>query len=163
MEFRNAVYSSGDGQQIDMEINHPVYGWIPFTARPDDPEQHGRDLYAEALLGTVAPYVAPEPPPPILTPPKMVSCALRVAVTDGEVSAIGGSFNVMTMIRVDVGTFWVFCLDEITGDEPELVPNNGIHIAITEWSGSEFFIECRDHAGGSLIDPASFGFTLYQF
>jgi hypothetical protein len=61
--FRNPVYSSADGQQIDMEIEHPVCGWIPFTARPDDVEQLGRDLYAVALLGEVGAYVAPPPPP----------------------------------------------------------------------------------------------------
>ena len=41
---------------IDMEIDHPVFGWIPFTASPADPEEYGRNLHAEALL-TAAPYV----------------------------------------------------------------------------------------------------------
>lgn len=59
--FRNPVYSSADGQQIDMEIEHSVYGWIPFTARPDDTEQLGRDLYAEAILGDVGEFVDPAP------------------------------------------------------------------------------------------------------
>jgi hypothetical protein len=36
-----------------MEINHPDYGWIPFTASPNDSEQLGRDLYAEAIAGTL--------------------------------------------------------------------------------------------------------------
>ena len=61
--FRNPVYSSADGQQIDMEIEHPVYGWIPFTARPDDVEQHGRDLFAAAVLDEVSAFSAPEPEP----------------------------------------------------------------------------------------------------
>lgn len=103
------------------------------------------------------------PETPAVSPPKIVSCALRVTIADDEVSAIGGPFNIMTIMRLDVGTFWVFCLDEVTGDQPELVPNNGIHVAISEWSGTDFFIECRDHAGGPLIDPVSFGFILYQF
>lgn len=45
---------------IDMEIDHPVYGWIPFTASPGDPEEHGRELHALALageLGAVAEHV----------------------------------------------------------------------------------------------------------
>lgn len=49
-----------------MEYNHPEYGWIPFTATPDDTEQHGREIYAAALAGEygqVAPYVAPPPEP----------------------------------------------------------------------------------------------------
>lgn len=59
MEFRNCIYNRTG--TIDCEINHPQYGWIPFTASPDDSEEHGRAIYAEAIKGTVAPY---EPPPP---------------------------------------------------------------------------------------------------
>lgn len=47
---------------IDCEINHPVYGWITFTASPDDVEEHGRALFAELVAGThgaIAEYVAP--------------------------------------------------------------------------------------------------------
>jgi hypothetical protein len=50
---------------IDIELDHPIYGWIPFTASPDDP--HGADLYVQAFdgaFGPVAEYVAsPEPVP----------------------------------------------------------------------------------------------------
>jgi len=47
---------------VGMEIEHPIYGWIPFAASPDDVEAHGRDLYARAIageFGVVAPYVKP--------------------------------------------------------------------------------------------------------
>lgn len=47
---------------IDCEINHPKYGWIPFTASPHDPEQHGREIYAAAMagdFGEIAEYVEP--------------------------------------------------------------------------------------------------------
>lgn len=52
---------------IDLEIDHPKYGRIPFTASPDDPE--GAAIYAAALAGEygpIAPYVAPPPPPPMV-------------------------------------------------------------------------------------------------
>ena len=62
--FRNPVYSSADGQQINMEINHPAHGWIPFTASPEDVEELGRALYAEALLEEVGEYIRPVPAPP---------------------------------------------------------------------------------------------------
>lgn len=49
---------------IDIIYAHPVYGEIPFTASPDDPEPLGRALYAKAIegeFGPIAPYtVAPE-------------------------------------------------------------------------------------------------------
>jgi hypothetical protein len=56
--MRNAVYLE-DGR-INCEIEHPQFGWMPFTASPDDPEQHGRDVFAALEASNdVAPYVAP--------------------------------------------------------------------------------------------------------
>jgi len=34
MEYRNAKYIANN--RIDCEIEHPVYGWIPFTCDPND-------------------------------------------------------------------------------------------------------------------------------
>lgn len=58
-EIRNARATATDA--IDVEWNHPQYGWIPFTASPDDAYEHGREIHAQALQGEVAPYVPPEP------------------------------------------------------------------------------------------------------
>jgi hypothetical protein len=44
VEFRNAVRLE-DGR-YDCEIQHPVFGWIPFTADPNDVEGHGRAIWA---------------------------------------------------------------------------------------------------------------------
>lgn len=56
--YRNASYTE-DGS-IDLEVNHPTFGWIPFCARSDDSEQHGVDLF-NRLNGSsdVAAYVPP--------------------------------------------------------------------------------------------------------
>jgi hypothetical protein len=59
IEFRNPTYN-GIGT-IDVEINHPQLGWIPFTASPDDVTEYGPAIYAQAIQGDVAPYVPPEP------------------------------------------------------------------------------------------------------
>lgn len=58
MEARN-VKDNGNGT-LNMEINHPVYGWVPFTASPNDPEPHGRERYARALAGEYG-AIAPGP------------------------------------------------------------------------------------------------------
>ena len=59
IEFRNPV-STADGN-IDMEINHPEFGWIPFTASPNDTEQLGVDLYNAATeKGNIASYTPPQ-------------------------------------------------------------------------------------------------------
>lgn len=60
MQARNPKYNATSS--IDMEIDHPIYGWIPFTASPDDPEQQGKDMYAQAIagdFGAIAAYAAP--------------------------------------------------------------------------------------------------------
>lgn len=46
---------------IDCEVEHPAYGWVPFTASPDDVEAHGRSIYEAALAMGPAEYV----PPPV--------------------------------------------------------------------------------------------------
>lgn len=56
-EIRNAKGNAAG--TIDVEWNHPLYGWIPFTASPDDVTEHGREIYLQALQGPVAPYVVP--------------------------------------------------------------------------------------------------------
>ena len=61
VEAKNPARNQHGG--IDIELNHPVHGWIPFTASPDDVEAHGRAIYEMAErgdFGEVAPYVEPE-------------------------------------------------------------------------------------------------------
>jgi hypothetical protein len=60
MNARNPQYNAFG--TIDLEIDHPVHGWIPFTADPHDAA--GADLYEAAIagdFGPVAEYVEPEP------------------------------------------------------------------------------------------------------
>lgn len=58
MNYRNPIYNQFN--TIDCEVEHPEYGWIPFTASPDDVEEHGRELYNEIKKnGNIAPYVPP--------------------------------------------------------------------------------------------------------
>lgn len=61
MNYRNAQYTA-DGR-IDCEIEHPLFGWIPFTASPYDIESYGRELFARIVAdGNIADYVAPPAP-----------------------------------------------------------------------------------------------------
>lgn len=56
MNYRNARFNA-DGVTVDLELEHPQYGWIPFTASPDDSEEHGRKIYdAVVAAGSIAPY-----------------------------------------------------------------------------------------------------------
>lgn len=62
MNIRNLRYNQRG--TIDCEIEHPQFGWIPFTASPDDSEPLGRSIHAAAQAGeygAIAAYVAPVP------------------------------------------------------------------------------------------------------
>lgn len=61
MNYRNAKYINETGF-IDCEIEHPVYGWIPYTLDPADTDMtvNNDDLLAAmAENGDVAAYVPP--------------------------------------------------------------------------------------------------------
>ena len=60
-EARSPQFLYGEDIVV-MEIKHPVYGWIPFGASPNDVEKHGRDLYQRALAGEFG-DIAPAAPP----------------------------------------------------------------------------------------------------
>ena len=62
IEFRNPVFNAQG--TVDLEINHATEGWIPFTASPDDVEEHSRAIYARAIRGEVALYSPPPGPTP---------------------------------------------------------------------------------------------------
>lgn len=61
--IKNARY--GPGGTINVEVEHPEYGWIPYTANPHDPEEGGRRFFEHLVRGvesgevTIAPYVPP--------------------------------------------------------------------------------------------------------
>ena len=67
MNTRNHIYTENNNN-INCEINHPDYGWIPFTASPNDVEKFGRDVYRsikdleKSGKITINPYVPPLPP-----------------------------------------------------------------------------------------------------
>ena len=57
MEIRNPAYTADGG--IDFEINHAVYGWIPYSAGA------AGDVF-EAIKPHATPYIGPPLPDPII-------------------------------------------------------------------------------------------------
>lgn len=45
MQYDSPRYN--ENGTIDVMILHPDFGWIPFTASPEDSEEHGRLLFEE--------------------------------------------------------------------------------------------------------------------
>jgi hypothetical protein len=69
MNYRYPIYTKNGW--IDCEIEHPDYGWIPFTCDPNDTGAlfNTAALFAE-MQPHAAPYVPP-PPPPAPTPEEL--------------------------------------------------------------------------------------------
>ncbi len=59
-EVRNAQSLQPDNLRMEVDINHPHYGWIPYHLNPDDTDNTIDNDAVMALIGTnFAPYVAP--------------------------------------------------------------------------------------------------------
>jgi hypothetical protein len=61
MKYRSAQYINDNGW-VDCEIEHPEFGWIPYTLDPDDTDMtidNNVLLEAMAEAGDVAAYVPP--------------------------------------------------------------------------------------------------------
>ncbi|MDO5647378.1 hypothetical protein [Paracoccus sp. (in: a-proteobacteria)] len=59
-EFKTAHYSSKTHTHIDLELDHPEFGWIPLTITEDEYP----DLWREVVAQPVGPYIpAPVPVP----------------------------------------------------------------------------------------------------
>jgi len=51
-EIRNAVSLQADNLRMDVEINHPDYGWIPYTLDPADTDTTVDNDAVLALIGS---------------------------------------------------------------------------------------------------------------
>lgn len=49
MKIRKPRYNKNGS--IDVELDHPRFGWVPFTASSDDVENHGRLIYEDCISG----------------------------------------------------------------------------------------------------------------
>lgn len=59
-EIRNAVSLNAENTRFDVEINHPNYGWIPYTLDPSDTDMTIDNTALLSLIDTdFAAYVAP--------------------------------------------------------------------------------------------------------
>ena len=62
-DVKNPIYANKQNTQIDCSVKFDeIPEYVPFTASPNDPENYGRELYAQLIAGTwgpIAPYVPP--------------------------------------------------------------------------------------------------------
>tara|TARA_R110002012_G_C11416546_1_gene587711 strand:+ start:250 stop:654 length:405 start_codon:yes stop_codon:yes gene_type:complete len=59
-EYRNAKAIKADNTSFDVEINHPQWGWIPYTLHPEDTDNTINNDDLKTLIGSdYAAYTAP--------------------------------------------------------------------------------------------------------
>ena len=57
---RNAVSLNAENTRFDLEIQHPDYGWVPYTLDPDDTDETVNNTELRSLIGTnFTAYAAP--------------------------------------------------------------------------------------------------------
>jgi hypothetical protein len=59
---KNPQWANVEKTAINLIVTHEIYGEIPFTASPNDPEEYGRVLYTQAAAGEFGPVAEFSPP-----------------------------------------------------------------------------------------------------
>ena len=59
MNWKNAKWNGSGG--IDLEVEHPEHGWLPYTALDQSGEVQMQEIYDAALASDPAPYDQPAP------------------------------------------------------------------------------------------------------
>ena len=111
MQVKNLKYNQLG--TIDCEIEHPVYGWIPFTASPDDCESLGKEIYAKAIAGEYGP-VAPYVEPPVTPPTPEQTETMRKAAYQAEADPLFFKYQRGEAPREE----WLAKVDEIRARYP---------------------------------------------
>ena len=94
MNWRNPVFTAtGD---VDVELDHPTLGWVPFTASPNDSMQYGRDIFA-AAQSSALPYVPPSPNPQKLLEKAQEAADERIA----RARQVAGDLNINVPPNLD--------------------------------------------------------------
>lgn len=110
MNARNPVYTATG--MIDIEVDHPLLGWIPFTASPHDLEPQGVKLFEAAVRGDFGP-VKPYSCTPVLNWPRFVGNEkLDLFTEDEQLSIVTATMNdtvvKLAYDRLIGAAFWTY-------------------------------------------------------
>ncbi len=62
--FKNAQYKNEEKTIVNVEINHPSYGWIPYTFNSNEAdESYDKEIREYLATANIESYVEPEPAP----------------------------------------------------------------------------------------------------
>lgn len=99
MNIRNPKWTATG--MIDCEIDHPQYGWIPFTAAPDDTEANGREIFVMAEAMGPREYV----PPPVYQDPKLTGVEFNGTMCSATAEDQHGLAAVLVAIQFQGAAF----------------------------------------------------------
>src|SRR5437667_12040575 len=120
-----------------------IYQPAPFVAPPGT--QAVGEPRIERIDGVVSEVYDTIDLPPVSTPPRMVGAAFNIMIENGDIPAVGGLFNIVGAIYLDVGFYMLMFVEPqpdtnyfavITGD----APTKRVGEATTEY----FMLEARD-------------------
>ena len=89
---RNCKWAHADHSSIECEVmfdDITSEEWSPFAANPNDPYEHGREIFVKAVageFGEVAEYIPPPPPPPPKA--KLIDPTINVIPTEVTIEPI---------------------------------------------------------------------------
>lgn len=122
MNIRNATQSIGGA--IDVEYEHPKYGWIPFTASPNDSEELGREIYALAMKSDVAPM--PQP-----STDEIAAKEKRIKdIADEDAAKSDQKLKAFTDMSPDEIRIWVSSNIKTQGDATDVIATLAVAVSV---------------------------------
>lgn len=132
------------------------------TVIPDDLGNRHRRMLTQ-WGGTIEPHVPPPPPDPAAVPPSLVASALRVVVAGGDVSEIGGVFQLVAALYLDVGQFMLLFIEPQPDDQYfEVISGGSPCMTVSERASDYLIVESRESIGGALVDPPPFSIQIFR-
>jgi len=105
-QVRNAKSLQANNARMDVEINHPDYGWTPYTVHPDDTDTTINNDAILALISTdFVAYVAPTAAE-IATALAVTERSKRDGLLKSEVDPIAGNALRWAALTSEQQTAW---------------------------------------------------------
>jgi hypothetical protein len=118
--------------------------------------------YARNGSGIVEQVLTLEDVQPFSRPPSIVAAAFNVQIADGDVAAVGGSYNIVGVMYLDVGTYMVLLIEP----QPDtnyyaVITGDAASMSVSESATDYFMIETKDSAGNP-VDPSSLSIQILR-